>query len=254
MVVYMCTMPLMARQKTAQEVLAMEEVQRAVEAAMAAAIEYLRTSSAPNSEDAHAIIDRVLAEHDCESPEGHIVAGGEQAVEPHERGHGPINRGEAIVIDIFPRSKKTGLWADMSRTVCIGEPKNSELLIMFDAVVSAQELAQSMMKPGVRCKDIHEAAAKLFKDRGYETSGKGTLFTFAEGFVHSIGHGVGHEIHEAPHLSPKSEEVLMEGDVVTNEPGLYYKGLGGIRMEDMLVITKDGSRNLTQFNKDFVIL
>lgn len=123
---------------------------------------------------------------------------------------------------------------------------------MFDAVVAAQEIAQSMMRPGVACKDIHEAAATVFKDRGYETSGKGTLFTFAEGFVHSIGHGVGHDIHEAPHLSPKSTEVLMEGDVVTNEPGLYYKGIGGIRMEDMLLITKDGCRNLTRAQKKFV--
>src|SRR4051794_16643048 len=112
----------MARQKTPEEVIAMEEAQLAAEAAMAAVISYLRSSAAPTSEEAHAIIDKALSEHDCESPEGHIVAGGEQAVEPHEKGHGPINRGEAIVIDIFPRSKKTGFFADMTRTVCIGEP------------------------------------------------------------------------------------------------------------------------------------
>jgi Xaa-Pro aminopeptidase len=231
----------------------MEEAQRATEAAMAAVIEYLRASDTPTSEEAHSIIDKVLAEHDCESPEGHIVACGEQAVEPHEKGHGPIARGEAIVIDIFPRSKKTGYFADMTRTVCIGEPKNPQIRKMFDAVVAAQDLAESMMRPGVACKDIHEGAAKLFREQGFETSGKGTLFTFADGFVHSIGHGVGREVHEAPHLSPKSQEVLAEGDVVTNEPGLYYHGVGGIRMEDMLLITKDGARNLTRFKKDFVI-
>lgn len=231
----------------------MEEVQRATEAAMAAVIEYLRTSSAPVSEEAHAIIDKILLEHDCESPEGHIVAGGEQAVEPHERGHGPIQRGEAIVIDIFPRSKKTGYFADMTRTVCIGEPKDPDLQKMFDAVVAAQELAESMLKPRAECKAIQDAVEKLFSDRGYQTSGKGKEFTFAEGFVHGLGHGVGTEVHEAPHISRKSPDVLMEGDVVTNEPGLYYKDLGGIRMEDMLLITKDGSRNLTKFSKEFVV-
>jgi len=243
----------MARQKTSAEIQAMEETQRAGEAALEAVITYFKTSAAPTSDEAHAIIDRILAEHDCESPEGHIVAGGEQAVEPHEKGHGPINRGEAIVIDIFPRSRVSGFFADMTRTVCLGEPKNPKLQEMFDAVVAAQEMAESMMRPGTPCKDIHEAAVKLFRDRGYETNGKGTVFTFAEGFVHSIGHGVGSDIHEAPHLSPKSSELLTEGDVVTNEPGLYYKGIGGVRMEDMLLITTGGCRNLTKSPKIFVL-
>jgi Xaa-Pro aminopeptidase len=243
----------MARAKSLEEVAAMEEAQRAGEAALDAVISYLKTASAPTSDEAHEIIDKVLAEHDCESPEGHIVAAGEQAVEPHEKGQGPIARGEAIVIDIFPRSKKSGFFADMTRTVCIGEPNNPKLKEMFKAVVDAQKLAESIMRPGTPCKNLHEAAAKLFREHGYETSGKGSLFTYAEGFVHSIGHGVGQEVHEAPHLSPKSVEVLMEGDVITNEPGLYYKGIGGIRMEDMLLITPDGSRNLTKSPKVFVI-
>jgi Xaa-Pro aminopeptidase len=243
----------MTRQKSASEIAAMEEAQWGAEAAMAGVIEYLKSSRAPLAEEAHTIIDNILAEHDCDSPEGHIVAGGEQAVEPHERGHGPLNHGEAIVIDIFPRSKKTGYFADMTRTVCIGEPKNPEIKKMFDAVVAVQELAESMMKPGVACKAIQEAAEKLFMERGYETSGKGKEFAFAQGFVHGLGHGVGREVHEAPHISRRSEDVLMEGDVVTNEPGLYYKGIGGIRMEDMLLITQDGCRNLTRSGKQFIL-
>jgi len=244
----------MARQKTLEEVSAMEETQRAGEAALHAVISYLRSSPAPASEEAHAIIDKVLSEHDCESPQGHIVAGGLQSHEPHEKGHGPLSRGEAIVIDIFPRSKKTGYFADMTRTVCIGESKNPHLQKMFDAVVAAQVIAESLVKPGVPCKSLHEAADQYFIEHGYETSGKGTLFTYAEGFVHAIGHGVGTDIHELPHISPKSEDVLMEGDVITIEPGLYYKDIGGIRMEDMVLVTRDGSRNLTRAEKKFVIL
>src|SRR5438046_2230001 len=112
----------MTRHKSKEAVEAMEVVQRAAEAAMDAALSYLRSWIAPTSEGAHAIIDTTLAQFDCDSPEGHIVAGGAQAAEPHERGTGPLERGETIVIDIFPRSKKSGYFADMSRTVCIGEP------------------------------------------------------------------------------------------------------------------------------------
>jgi Xaa-Pro aminopeptidase len=242
----------MTRQKTAEEVAAMEETQRATEAAMTAVIEYLRGSPTPTSEEAHAIIDRILTEHDCESPKGHIVAGGLQPCEPHESGTGPIEKGTAIVVDIFPRSKKTGYFADMTRTVCIGEPPE-KLQKMYDTVLAAHELALSMVKPGAACKDIHNAATKFFVDQGYQTSGKGTLFTYAEGFVHALGHGVGQEVHEKPTLNPKSEDLLTEGDVITIEPGLYYKSIGGIRIEDMVLVTEDGCRNLSSFSKEFVI-
>lgn len=255
-ILYGTTIPVyntrMTRQKTAEEVVQMEEVQRAAEAAMSAVIQYLSTDRAPTSETAHDIIDRVLEVYDCESPEGHIVAGGAQAIEPHERGHGPINTGEAIVIDIFPRSKSTGYFADMTRTVCIGEPP-PDLQNMYYAVSAAHDLAILMIRPGISGKDLHEVASRYFIDAGYLTSGKGNEFSYAEGFVHSLGHGVGRAVHEAPRVSPKSEDVLVAGDVITIEPGLYYPGMGGIRIEDMVQVTEDGYRNLTQFEKRFVI-
>ncbi len=242
----------MGRTKSPEEVLAMEDTQRAAEAAMSAVISYLSSTGMPTAEEAHAIIERVLLEHDCESPEGKIVAGGEQAVEPHERGHGPLKKGEAIVIDIFPRSKKTGYFADMTRTVCIGESPE-RLRKMYDAVVAAQDLAISMIKPGTYGKDIQKAVEDLFKDLGYETTGKGKEFTYAEGFVHAVGHGVGTSVHEEPRISRRADDVLAEGDVVTVEPGLYYKALGGIRMEDMVLVTKDGCKNLTRYERKFEI-
>lgn len=238
--------------KTPEEIEMMQETQRATDAAMAAVVEYLRTTNLPTSDEAHAIIDRVLAEHDCESPQGHIVAGGIQAVEPHEHGHGPIQKGVSIVIDIYPRLKRTGYFADMSRTVCIGEP-SGELQRMFDTTLAAFELALGMVKPGVACKSIQETVEKFFADSGYETTGKGKEFTYAEGFVHAIGHGVGREIHERPHINRRSEEILQEGDVITIEPGLYYQRLGGIRIEDMVLVTHEGSRSFTQFTKKFVL-
>ena len=109
----------------------------------------------------------------------------------------------------------------------------------------------AMIQPGVPCADIHNAVVHYFKKAGYETSGSGKEFSYAEGFVHSLGHGVGKEIHEAPHISGKSTEVLQEGDIITIEPGLYYKNVGGIRLEDLLYVTADGYENLTTFPKKF---
>ncbi len=264
--------------KTEAQILEIEKVQKAVEAAASAVIGYLRGSKEPcaerkalgigslradqgvlaapsknpASEEAHKIIDKILDKFGCESPEGHIVAGGKQSAEPHEKGTGILNKGEPIVIDIYPRSKTTGFFADMSRTVCLGEP-SPLLQKMYDTVLGAEDLAISMIKPGVRCVDIHEAVEKFFVRNGYLTSGKGKDFPFAEGFVHGLGHGVGLNVHEAPRLGQKSEDILIEGDVITIEPGLYYKNIGGVRIEDMLLVTRDGYRNLTNFSKAFVL-
>jgi len=238
--------------KKKDQVEAMRKTQKATEAAMQAVILYLRSTKNPTSEGAHKIIDTVLEKHGCESPEGHIVASGTQAVEPHEKGKGPIKRGVAIVIDIYPRSKATGYFADMSRTVCIG-PASAEVKKMYDTVLDAQKLAISMIKPGTRCSDIQDSVEKLFMERGYKTSGKGKEFKFAKGFVHSLGHGVGLDIHEAPRIAKGSKDILKEGDIITIEPALYYPELGGIRIEDMALVTENGFENLTDFSKQFEI-
>lgn len=235
------------------KVTAVKEAGRAAEAATAAMIDYLRTEPTPTSERAHQIIDEVLAAHGCESPEGHIVAGGEQAVEPHQKGSGVLQPGNAIVIDIYPRSTTTGYWADMTRTVCIGEPAPA-LQAMYDVVLDAQTLAISLIEPGRRASEVQVAVEKFFKNAGYQTTGKGSEFRYAEGFVHSIGHGVGNDIHMAPYFSHESGDVLEVGDIVTIEPGLYYTGIGGIRIEDMILVTNESRQNLTNFPKDFVIL
>lgn len=236
------------RNKSAVAVEEMLSVQQATEHAMGAVMSYLRSAQCPTSEEAHAIIDSVLASYNCESPNGHIVAGGMQSAEPHEFGSGKLEKCAPIVIDIYPRSKKTGYFADMTRTVCIGVPQ-PELKKMYDTVLAAQELAFSLIRPDAVCQDIQKAVEQFFVSAGYATSGKGKEFSFAEGFVHSIGHGVGKDIHEAPHFGRKSLDILREGDVITIEPGLYYKTIGGVRLEDMVLVTADGFQNLTGFPK-----
>jgi len=235
------------------KVVATKAVQQATEAAMQVVVEYLKNDAAPTAEQAHAIIDEVLAGYDCESPEGHIVAGGPVSAKPHERGSGPLLPGQPLVIDIYPRSKTTGYWADMSRTVCIGEPP-AELQQMYDTVLAAQELAISMVAPGVAGRDLHQAVVDHFTQAGYETSGQGTEFRYAEGFVHAIGHGVDTDIHAAPHLNTRSDEVLQVGDVITIEPGLYYSDIGGVRLEDLVLVTTSGYLNLTTFPKQLAEL
>jgi Xaa-Pro aminopeptidase len=234
----------MSRTKNQSDIDAIKQSVRATEAAMLAVIEYLKQVKGPNSEDAKVVLDRVLMEHGCDSPEGRIVAAGLGTHEPHYMGDGDIGRGVPIVIDIYPRSKETGFYADMTRTVCLGEP-SKELQAMYNAVLQAHTASVAILRPGVRCCDVHRASVNVFESLGHTTTGAGTLFTHAEGFVHSVGHGLGKNVHEEPRVGMISEDVLQTGDVITIEPGLYYKHIGGVRLEDLFVITKDGYEQLT---------
>ena len=176
-----------------------------------------------------------------------IVAGGRQGSMPHETGSGPLAAGWPVVIDIFPRSQSSGYFGDMTRTVVRGEP-SSELLWMYDTVLRGQKIALSMIKDGVRGKDVHGAVMDFFTERGFITTSSGAAEP--EGFIHSTGHGLGLDIHEPPRIGP-GDEVLREGNVVTVEPGLYYGNLGGIRIEDVVLVTRDGNKNLTRCSKKF---
>lgn len=168
--------------------------------------------------------------------DGLIVAVGEQAARPHDEGSGVIREGQPVVMDIFPRSRKTGYWGDFTRTVAKGRIPDW-LRRMHAAVEGAQRLALGMVRPGVKGSEVQRAVERFFEGQGYETK----LEPPGEecGFIHSLGHGVGLEIHEAPRLSRKGG-VLEAGNVVTVEPGLYIPGLGGVRIEDTVVVTEDG--------------
>jgi Xaa-Pro aminopeptidase len=178
-------------------------------------------------------------------PRHTIVAGGRQACDPHEPGHGPLRANEPIVLDVFPRSQRTGYFGDITRTVVRGRA-SEPVRRLYDTVLRAQEIAFEQLKPKVKAADVHAAVQKFFDTEGFKTTKKRGRM---QGFVHGTGHGVGMEIHEAPRMAKASRDVLAIGQVVTVEPGLYYPGMGAVRLEDVVTITAQGARNLTKFEK-----
>jgi Xaa-Pro aminopeptidase len=180
------------------------------------------------------------------TPTNTIVAGGDQACDPHERGSGPLYANSLIILDIFPRDPRSGYWGDMTRTVVRGRASDAQRKL-WETVKDGQELALREIKAGVDGMKIHQAIQTLFKKRGYPTevrNGKNV------GFFHGTGHGLGLEIHEYPRLQ---KATLKERQVLTVEPGLYYPGLGGVRHEDVVVVTKTGCKILSRFPKQLEI-
>lgn len=175
-----------------------------------------------------------------------IVAGGRQSCDPHERGHGVLRAHEPIVLDVFPRSQRTGYHGDITRTVVRG--RASEVWRRaYHTVERGQELAFERMKHKIPCWQVHKEVQDFFQQEGYKT---GRQHGRMQGFFHGTGHGLGLEVHEAPRLGANSTDVLRAGHVVTVEPGLYYSEMGGgVRLEDVAFITGNGPRNLTKFEK-----
>jgi len=176
------------------------------------------------------------------TPTNTIVAGGDQACDPHERGSGPLYANSLIILDIFPRDSKTGYWGDMTRTVVHGRASEAQRKL-WETVKEGQELALREIKEGVDGMKIHKAIQALFTKRGYPTEVRNGTNV---GFFHGTGHGLGLEIHEYPRLQ---KVVLKNRQVLTVEPGLYYPGLGGVRHEDVVVVTKSGCKILSRFPK-----
>ena len=175
-----------------------------------------------------------------------IVAGGRQGCDPHERGHGVLRAREPIILDVFPRSQKTGYFGDITRTVVKGHAREG-LRKLYHTVERAQELAFSQLHAKANPRSIHHSLQEYFAEQGYRT---GIHEGRMQGFFHSTGHGVGLELHESPSLGPQSRESLRAGHVVTLEPGLYYPELGGgVRLEDVALVMARGAKNLTKFEK-----
>jgi Xaa-Pro aminopeptidase len=240
--------------KTAEEVRHIEEAQRATEEAVAAAHAMLRRTETKDgqlwldgapvtSEGVKQLINVALMERGCIAQHT-IVAGGEQACDPHNEGSGPLPAHRSIIFDVFPRSATTRYFADMSRTVVRGT-SGPELVKLYQAVKDAQEEAITKIKDGADGMKIHQGICARFEKAGYKT---GMVNGRMQGYFHGTGHGVGLDIHEAPRIS-RTGSLLQEGHVVTVEPGLYYPGLGAVRIEDMVLVTRDGCRNLTNFPK-----
>jgi Xaa-Pro aminopeptidase len=192
------------------------------------------------------VIDHTLLNYGCEAEET-IVSCGRDTANPHGTTDGPLRANTPIILDIFPRSKKKRYFADMTRTVLHGKA-SEELKKMYETVLAAQKKGFEMVKPGVKAADVHNAVCDLFEAHGYDTYRSGAKV----GFIHSTGHGVGLDIHELPGVGENG--VLLEpGNVITIEPGLYYPEPGGIRIEDMVLVTENGCQDLTGLEKRFVL-
>jgi Xaa-Pro aminopeptidase len=241
--------------KRAEEVRAIEASLRAAEAGLQAGIQALQSCRIGRDGYLHrggrrftagdlraAVNSRILAEG-C-VPSHTICAPGDQAVDPHEEGHGPIRAHRPVVMDIFPRSDRTGYFGDLTRTVVRGKA-SARLHEVYAIVHEGVRLGHRRVAPGASGRKIHEEIQALFDRQGYKT---GVVNGRMQGFFHGTGHGLGLDIHEAPSIS-KRPCVLRAGHVVTVEPGLYYLGLGGVRIEDVALVTEGGSRNLTRVPK-----
>jgi Xaa-Pro aminopeptidase len=169
-----------------------------------------------------------------------IVAAGPNAAKPHARPtERPIGAGELVVIDFG--CVVDGYCSDMTRTVSVDDP-GPEARRLWDLVAASQQAGRDAVRAGVACADVDRASRTVIEDAG-----------FGDQFVHGTGHGVGLEIHEAPRVARTAPGTLEIGTVVTVEPGVYLPGVGGVRIEDTVVVTTDGAAPLTEAPKSLVV-
>jgi Xaa-Pro aminopeptidase len=170
-----------------------------------------------------------------------IVAGGDQACDPHCRGTGPLRPNDLIIVDIFPRVTATGFHGDMTRTYIKGHASDEQRRLVA-TVHAGQKLGLGSIRAGLNGRRVHESIVALFEKEGYKTTRDEHG---SQGFFHGTGHGLGLAVHEAPRVSA-SDAILKKGHVVTVEPGLYYPGLGGCRIEDVVHVTATGCELLSK--------
>ena len=241
------------RRKSPSELEGIERAQRAAERAMMTAARMLRESERTadgrlrfegevlTAEFVREAMSAELLSQGAESEEI-LIHSGDACLNGHDLGRGPIRPDESCIIDCFPRDRRTGAYTDMTRTFVPGEPSR-ELKRLHADCRRALEIALEAIAPGRG--DAYERVASYFEERGYPTQRTHRDDTpQREGFFHGLGHGVGLDVHEAPSLGRRSEPLAV-GDVVAVEPGLYFAGVGGVRLEDTLLVTDGGSERFT---------
>lgn len=246
--------------KTDEEVELIRSAQAANETAMAAAESLLGAADVDSdghlshggdvltSERVKEEIEVTLLENGCALDQT-IVAGGSDAADPHERGSGPLPADAPIIVDIFPRDKASKYNGDMTRTFLVGEA-GEDVREWYGLTERASEAALDAVEPGATGADVHDAACDVYEDAGQPTLRSDE--SAETGFIHSTGHGVGLDVHEQPSVGPNGGE-LEPGHVITVEPGLYYPEVGGVRLEDLVVVTEDSYENLTDYPMELVV-
>jgi Xaa-Pro aminopeptidase len=240
------------RVKTDAELAGIRRAQRAAEAAMDRCRELLRTRVEGGDltvEEVKGAMNEVFAAHGT-TADDFIVAPGPQGAVGHDMGSGPIAAGVPIVVDIWPRDNASAMFCDMTRTFVVGDVPN-DVRRWHGLVKEALDRSFAAVKAGVSGKAVFDLSCEVFEEAGEPTlrtkeEGK----ALADGFFHGLGHGVGLEVHEEPSMGMIEAPPLLAGDVVTIEPGCYRQGYGGVRLEDLVLVTPDGAENLTQYPYD----
>jgi Xaa-Pro aminopeptidase len=230
---------------------------RAVEAGIQVGVDMLRDADRRNGtlvlngepltcERIKLEVERAFGEQGAAADE-FIVSHGAQTAVGHDGGSGPIASDDVVLFDLFPRDRESACFSDFTRTFSVGDASD-ELKGCHRLVRQALELAVGAVRPGVKGSDIHRQVCDLFHEHGYKTQlHKEEGEVLKDGYFHATGHGVGLEVHEQPGLGRVESEPLVAGDVIAVEPGLYRHGFGGVRLEDLLLVTADGCEVLTDF-------
>jgi len=236
------------RVKTEAEIAGIRRAQLAADEAMGIGARMIREQAGVTSEQVRAAMQEACDARGCDLPDDVIVSHGPQGAIGHESGHGEIGAGEPVIVDIWPRDRDSRCWADMTRTFVGGgaEPP-AEIAEWWSLTREALERSFAAVRAGADGREVYGASCEPFEQAGVLTQrSKPAGQKLDEGYYHSLGHGVGLEVHERPGLG-RTPDALIAGDVITLEPGCYRKDIGGVRLEDLVIVTDDGAELLTDF-------